>query len=300
VNSVAMLQGSEASVGGLPMLRITPLCGALAKRREGVVKLLVEHGAQYDIFTAAFVGDLDGVRELLDLAPELANSGDPACDVAQITPLLHAVVGSQLAVARLLLERGASVGVNSVRLVRAAANRGDEVMTDLLLDHGADPTLLGAGTWVLYPAIAVKLLAKGANVNQEPGAWVRLCCTGNSGHKENATLARALLRCGADVSIRYRGGTALHCAAKAGFVQVVETLIEYGADLHALNDQGKTPLDSLETAGRSIDREPVRRVLIAHAAHPGSLAMTAAEGAGPSASTIRGQKPCRHQSRYRA
>jgi ankyrin repeat protein len=248
------------------MLRITPLCGALARRRDAVVKLLVEHGAQYDIFTASCVGDLEAVRELLDRAPELADARDPACDVAQVTPLMHAVFAGQLEVARLLLQRGATVGANSVRLVWAAANAGHEALTDLLLEHGADPASLGAGSWVLYPAIADKLIVRGANVNQEPGAWVGWCCTGNSGHKENAALARAMLRCGADVTAMYKGRTALHCAAKAGFVQVVEALIEHGADVNALNDEAKTPLDDIEEAGRSIDRVPVQRLLIAHGA----------------------------------
>lgn len=267
-NAVAMLQGSEASAYGLPMLRITPLCGALAKRRESLVKLLIEHGAQFDIFTAAFVGDLDSVGELLDLAPELANADDPACDVAQITPLMHAVLAEQVEVARLLLQRGATVGLNSVRLVRAAANRGNEALTNLLLEHGADPASIGAGTWVLCPGIAEKLLARGADVNQESGAWVGMCCTGNSGHKENAAFARAMLRCGADVSARYKGGTALHCAVKAGFTQVAEALIKHGGYVNSLDAQGKTPLDALEAAGKSIDREPVRRLLIAYGAQP--------------------------------
>jgi hypothetical protein len=64
----------------------------------------------------------------------------------------------------------------------------------------------------------------------------------------------------------YKGQTALHCAAKAGFVQVATALIEYGADVNALNAQGRTPLDEVEYAGRSVDREPMRRLLIAHSA----------------------------------
>jgi truncated hemoglobin YjbI/ankyrin repeat protein len=270
-NAIAMLPGSEASIHGLPMLQITPLCGALARRREAVVKLLVEHGAQYDIFTASCVGDLDAVRQMLDLAPELADARDPACDVAPITPLTHAVFAGQLEVARLLLQRGATVGVSSVRLVRAAANQGHEALTDLLLEHGADAASIGASAWVTYPAIAEKLLARGADVNQKPGAWVGICCTGNSGHKENEALARALLRCGADVAARYGGRTALHCAAKAGFVNVVEALIEYGGDVNALDDRGQMPLDEVENAARSIDREPVRRLLIAHGARRSKL-----------------------------
>jgi truncated hemoglobin YjbI/ankyrin repeat protein len=269
-NTPAMLPGSEASLHGLPMLQITPLCGALARRRDTVVDVLIRHGAQYDIFTASCVGDLDAMRELLGRTPELADAPDPACDVARVTPLMHAVLAGQLEAARLLLQRGATVGVNSVRLVRGAANRGHEALTDLLLEHGADPVRIGAGTWVLYPAIADRLLARGANVNREPGAWVGWCCTGNSGHKENAPLARAMLRYGADVSAPYyKGRMALHCAAKAGFVQVAEALLQFGADVNARNDRGQTPLDEVEEAGRSIDREPMRRLLIAYGARRG-------------------------------
>jgi ankyrin repeat protein len=268
VNAVAMLPGSDANLYDLPMLPITPLCAALASHREVIVKMLVEHGAQYDIFTAACLGDFDAVRELLDSAPNLANASDPGCDVADVTPLMHAVFAGQVEVAQLLLRRGATVGVNSVRLIRAAANRGHEALTDLLLAHGAEPAAIGAGVWVMYPAIADKLVARGANVNQEPGIWIGMCCTGNSGHKENAALARAMLRYGADVTALYKGRTALHCAAKAGFVHVVEALIECGGDLNALNERGQTPLDEVEDAGKSIDRESMRRLLIAHGARP--------------------------------
>jgi truncated hemoglobin YjbI/ankyrin repeat protein len=270
-NAVAMLPGSDAHLYGLPMLRITPLCGALATNREAVVNLLVAHGAQYDIFSAVYVGDLDAVRELLDTAPGLADARDPGCDVAMITPLLHAASAGQVDIARLLLQRGATVGVNSVRLVRAAANGGHAALTDLLLEHGANPGSIGAGAWVIYPAIADRLLARGADVNQKPGEWIGMCCTGNSGHRENAVLARSLLRCGADTAARYKGRTALHCAARAGFVHVVEAVIEYGGDVNALNDRGQTPLDEVEHAGRSIDREPVRCLLIARGARRSTL-----------------------------
>jgi truncated hemoglobin YjbI/ankyrin repeat protein len=271
VNAPAMLSGSEANLHGLPsLLHLTPLCGALARRRDTVVRLLVERGARYDIFTAACIGDEDAVREMLNRAPELADARDPAGDVAPVTPLMHAVFAGQARVARLLLQRGATVGANSVRLITAAANAGNELLADLLLEYGADPSAMGAGAWVLYPALADRLRARGANVNQEPGAWIGMCCTGNSGHTENAPFARALLRCGADVAARYKGRTALHCAAKAGFAHVAEALIAHGGDVNARDEEGRTPLDAAAEAGHSIDTEPVRRLLIGHRARSGT------------------------------
>jgi ankyrin repeat protein len=233
--------------------------------------LLVQNGAQYDIFTAAFVGDLDAIQALLNLAPALVNAHDPACDVAPITSLVHAVAAGQLEAARLLLQRGATVGANSARLIRGAANAGQEALIDLLLEHGAEAASIGAGDWVMYPTLADKLLARGANVNAEPGAWIGLCCTGNSGHRENVALVEAMLRCGADVAAQYKGRTALHCAAQAGFAGVAQVLIDHGADINALDERGHTPLDVAESTARGSGREPVRRLLLAHGARRSQL-----------------------------
>ncbi|HEY3284444.1 MAG TPA: ankyrin repeat domain-containing protein [Armatimonadota bacterium] len=266
IDAPSVLPGSERTLYRLPLLPITPLCGALALRRATVARLLIEQGALYDVFTAAYLGDEAAVGELLDQEPGLASAWDPACDVGQVTALMHAAAGGQLEVARLLLARGARVEPHSVRLVRLAASRGHETLVDLLLEHRADAAPLGPGDWVLYPQVAQKLVARGADVNLPPGAWIGRCCTGNSGHKENVALAHALLRCGADVGARYKGRTALHCAAKAGFAQIAEALIEHGGDVNALTDGGRTPLDLVEEASRSIDRDPVRRLLLSHGA----------------------------------
>ena len=48
-------------------------------------------------------------------------------------------------------------------------------------------------------------------------------------------------------------------------------LLRNGADVNARNDHGESPLDETDHAGRSIDVEPVRRLLLAHGARRSTM-----------------------------
>jgi hypothetical protein len=99
-------------------------------------------GASCDIWTAAFVGNLDRVRSLLDNDPTLVNRmGDDRSG----TPLVHAAGRGHLEVVRLLLERGADPNLpeegnapHGRALYSAVYGRHFDV-TRLLLEHGANP-----------------------------------------------------------------------------------------------------------------------------------------------------------------
>jgi ankyrin repeat protein len=54
---------------------------------------------------------------------------------------------------------------------------------------------------------------------------------------------------------------ALHYAAKAGFMKTIKVLLDHGADPTAPDDNGFTPLDWVERAAPSVDRQAVRRLL---------------------------------------
>jgi ankyrin repeat protein len=108
----------------------------------------------------------------------------------------------------------------------------------------------------------------GARVSRS-GNWIQLSCTGNQGRKDDPQYVAALLSHGARVDDRREtvqmtdGGraTALHYAAKAGFVKTIEVLLAHGADPNFQDDNGLTPLDWLERAAKSVDRNAVRRLL---------------------------------------
>jgi truncated hemoglobin YjbI/ankyrin repeat protein len=245
---------------------VTPLCAARLTRHSEMASYLLSRGARDDIFTAAFLGDVSSVRQSLTRQPGLAQVADPATDVLTITPIHHAVGGNQLPTLRVLLEHTSEPVRTGARALRGAIGRGKREMVELLLKHGADAGALGAGGWVLDPAIAPRLAAAGASAGvgtsgQASGDWVRISCTGNQGRKDNPGFVSALLHYGARVDQRYNGATALHYAVKAGFAQTIRVLLEHGADPDAHDDRGRAPLDWLGQAAKSVDRAAVRDVL---------------------------------------
>jgi ankyrin repeat protein len=114
---------------------------AFRYRDVATVRDMLARPASLDIWTAAFLGNLDRVRELLDGDPTLVNQ---VCDRSG-TPLVLAAQRGHLEVVRLLLERGADPNAPEERnaphgraLYSAVYDRHFEVAR-LLLEHGANP-----------------------------------------------------------------------------------------------------------------------------------------------------------------
>jgi len=252
----------------VPLVFVTPLCAARAKGREPIEALLTGRGAREDIFTHAFLGDLERLRADLAHQPSAAQAIDPAVDALEITPVHHAVAGDRVDALRLLLVKASEPIRGGGRALREAAAHESVPMVTMLLEHGAPASSIGAGRWVLHPVLAPVLSRAGASVDRS-GSWIGLCCTGNQGRKDDPEYVAALLRHGARVTDQRLVGqgtdggraTALHYAAKAGFLKTVALLLEHGADPSATDDNGLTPLDWVARAAKSVDKEAVRRLL---------------------------------------
>jgi truncated hemoglobin YjbI/ankyrin repeat protein len=263
------------SVTGVAFERVvfvTPLCAARMKRRSAVESLLVAAGAHEDVFTSAFLGDLTSLAGMLTADPSLVQAADPAVDVLDITPVEHAVAGGQASALRLILDHVTDPRPGHVRALRGAAARGSVAMVELLLAHGADATRIGVGRWVLHPELAPLLASLGAAIDSS-GSWIGASCTGNQGRKDDPEYVRALLDHGASATDRRTGdpegatgvralnATALHYAARAGFLRTIEVLLDHGADPGARDSHGRTPLDWLEQAAPSVSRAAVRNLI---------------------------------------
>jgi RNA polymerase sigma factor (sigma-70 family) len=113
-----------------------------------VLDHLRARGAYIDIGTAASIGDLGRVRELLDQDPSLANrvSDYVSYYVGSGAPLKNAAARGHIEVVKLLLERGADPNLPEEGIapnghaLYSAVYSGHYEIAKLLLEHGAYPS----------------------------------------------------------------------------------------------------------------------------------------------------------------
>lgn len=145
---VKALHDDPASVNAVDEKCGTPLQIAVLNGDTDLATLLLARGAKLDVYTAAGLGKIQQLQEMLKGAPKLANCSD----ASGCTPLHYAASGKQLEAARVLLEHGADPSARSAGagdpttertpLQFAVLERNLEI-AKLLLEHGADPHIKG-------------------------------------------------------------------------------------------------------------------------------------------------------------
>jgi ankyrin repeat protein len=103
-----------------------------------------EQAPDAPLIHAARTGSLDTITRLLDSGADVDQAG-PTGDDWDATPLQHAILARQAGAVRLLLERGADpnhvASPNAPAPLLLAAGDTDPTFVNLLLAHGADPTI---------------------------------------------------------------------------------------------------------------------------------------------------------------
>jgi len=184
----------------------TVLDCAMNNYNQEIAKLLIAKGAEVSIQAAAFVGDINKVRDFL----ERGGSVDTA-DVSGQTLLHWATAGNHKDIAELLVSGGADV--NSVA--------------------GKWKTPLGVAARAGSVDVAEYLILQGANVNGYEGRWSPL----QEAAEYSKEMVELLLDKGANIN-----AVPLHSPLDEEFFDVVELLIDRGADVNIKDDKGRTPL----------------------------------------------------------
>ena len=121
----------------------TGLGAAAHTGRRNIAELLLDNGAHLNAFAAAMLGFTSVVTEMMKAYPNLHAVPGPH----QICLLTHAIHGREQAdgVFHLLLDAGADVNSQAKQKttpLMAAANVGRAEIVEILLEKGADPTVV--------------------------------------------------------------------------------------------------------------------------------------------------------------
>ena len=234
-------------------------------------------------FDACARGDVEAVRALLAQDPELVRVTNPAADHAGWTGLHTAAQQGHLDVVRLLLDRGADpnareAGDHTYPLHWAAAQRHMDVVR-ALLDAGSDVhgvgddhelDVIGWGTFFHAedqprghnPEVAALLLERGARHHIFSAMSIGdLNLIRSVVERDPKTLERRLSRF-------ENGVTPLHFTIEAQRYDILDLLIELGADLEAKDLNGHTALEFAMLHG---DAEAAKRLRDAGAKEPARM-----------------------------
>ena len=235
-------------------VEISCFCAATVKKHQAVADFLEHSGAKHNIHMAAFLGQLNLVKKYLSRSRKRLNMGhkqhvmagknDKGLDVVPkaapwATPLCYALRGGDPETAEFLIAEGATIKGFDEAMFTAADD--DVAMVRLLLENGADkkhaPSALPDGSEMYELLSSYGIKTAKSELNEE---FVYLCRGDRGGNPEEVL---EMLRHGANVNHQdSKGKTALHRAAKAGFVKTVKILLDNGASVFVRDAAGETVL----------------------------------------------------------
>ncbi|CAL4231465.1 unnamed protein product [Meganyctiphanes norvegica] len=180
------------------------------------------------LYDASGRGDMPTVRQLIGYGGQCSTDVNKRSGTDKETPLYHASAQNHLRVVMLLLSCGANPNIPS--------------------DSGDTPLMIASG--VADVDLVNVLLAVHPKINvQDDIGFTALIAASIFDQLETAKL---LLAAGASVELKStsdyfdnetgNGWTALHYAVEYAYLNMTVTLLDYGADINAQDDDGKTSL----------------------------------------------------------
>lgn len=200
------------------------------------------------LHTAAARNKLNIVKRLLEKGAKVNTK-----DSIDWTPLHEAAIRGRTEIVKVLIEHGAKVDARGGRKVGSFVSKGaKQKMTPLHL-----------ATRKGHLETIKLLVEKGADINAKD--YKKITPLHNAVDQGSYDVIEFLLTKGAEVNIQsefYDNPTPLHEAVRSidsdYYYKIVQLLLKYGADIHAKNKEGETPLEFVKRLGR---RKETREIL---------------------------------------
>jgi ankyrin repeat protein len=203
---------------------------------DGAIAVYIDDDKEVQIHTPAILalrsGSRNAMRAILRTTRNPNAREDPDAPENSLTLLMIAVINSDFDTAKLLLEEGANVNEECVSIdedggessslsaLSFAVESGLTKTTNLLLDNGAVPTLANASSAIRTSDGLDPLLVKMIELRPEL----------LHGQTDNVSL--------------------LHLAAMSNNLPSIKWLLDQGASLNAISEDGTTPLDWAVDVGK--------------------------------------------------
>jgi len=224
----------------------SPLGLALGSGGRGTAEVLLEAGADTNVFDAAALGDVPRLRAMIEEKPELVH----ARATCGATPFSSAVHRNQVEAARLLLEAGAGLpkaSAGGATPLQVAAFQEWKEMAAFLREAGMDVDLLSA-IGLRDEELALKLLA--ADPSRANDIVRGMSCLCLAIIRGSVKVTRALLDAGADVNAALEDGhpvlqdlTTFHPRSRREqntFFKLARMLRDAGLNVNAAGPDGVT------------------------------------------------------------
>jgi ankyrin repeat protein len=240
------------------------LLAAIDHNHLEIADVLIANNAEKGIHYFSFIGDISQINQLISVDGDAVhltrNDGK--------TALHYAVLGKHKFLVQLLIQFGADINHSSITVgtpVHLAINNNLIDILEYLLGHDMSQVNIDIG---LNYAVAKSdlemvnmLIAKNANVNYfsqnvDPALFLAV-------KSRNISIASVIIENGANVNhkVSISGNTAIHNAVSNNDIAMTELLIQYGADVDAMNNLGSTPLGLVHGY---IGYEELEKILIKH------------------------------------